>query len=224
MTAAHEGPPARADWLIASGTFVGRLRRLPNDAIASFLLVGFVVPRMTLAEATREAARRRPFLLGALRAGVVNYTAAARFLSEEVGGDPESVATALRRFAESLPDHETDDRRARVSMRSGLGEVDGVVEARDASDDGENVDVADPLLVVGDTALAPDTGSLTGVVATGDVDAAALVHALGRLDAAEVAVRAAGVADETLVVAVERRDGPDAVRIVEDALDAVPTR
>ena len=175
------------------------------------MLVAFVVSRMSLAEATREAARRRPFLLGALRAGVVNYTAAARYLSDEVDGDPESVATALRRFAESLPDCETDDRRARVSMRSGLGEVDP---------DGDE----DALLVVGDAGLAPGAGSLTGVVASGEVDAPALVHALGRLDAAEVSVRAAGVANGTLVVAVERHDGPDAVRIVEDALDAVPTR
>jgi hypothetical protein len=173
---------------------------------------------MSLAEATREAARRRPFLLGALRAGVVNYTAAARFLSEEIDGDPESVATALRRFAESLPDWEADDRRARVSMRSGLGEIDEVDEGSESG-----ADEADPLLVVGNAALAPDAGTLTGVVATGEVDAAALAHALGRLDAAGVGVRAAGVADEALVVAVERRDGPDAVRIVENALDAVPS-
>jgi hypothetical protein len=135
------------------------------------------------------------------------------------------VATALRRFAESLPDHETDDRRARVSMLSGLGEV-AEVDKKGGGGKGlegsEDADGVDPLLVVGDTALAPDAGSLTGVVATGDVDAAALVHALGRLDAADVSVRAAGVADETLVVAVERRGGPDAVRIVEGALDAVP--
>jgi hypothetical protein len=182
------------------------------------LLVGFVVSGMSLAEATREAARRRPFLVGALRAGVVNYTAAARFLSGDVDGDLESVATALRRFAESLPDHETDDRNARVSMQSGLGEMDEVAKGTES-----NAAETDPLLVVGDTALAPHAGSLTGVVATGEVDAPALAHALGRLDAAGVGVRAAGVADEALVVAVERRDGPDAVRIVEDALDAVPS-
>ena len=162
---------------------------------------------MSLAEETREAARRRPFLVGALRAGVVNYTAAARFLSEEVRGDPESVATALRRFADSLPDRETGTRRARVSMKSGLGETD---------------DVADALLAVGDTAFAPNAGSLTGILAEGDVDATALGHVLGRLAVEDVGVRAAGVAGEALLVAVERRDGPDAVRLVEDALEAVP--
>ena len=162
---------------------------------------------MSLAEDTRDAARRRPFLLAALRAGVVNYTAAARFLSDDVDGDTESIATALRRFAESLPAPETDSRTASVSMQSGLGETE---------------DPADAILAVGGTALAPDEGSLTGVVAAGDVDSRALAHVLGRLDAADVAVLAAGVAGDGLAVAVERRDGPDAVRVVEDALEAVP--
>ncbi|NHN58621.1 MULTISPECIES: hypothetical protein [Halorussus] len=162
---------------------------------------------MSLAEDTRDTARRRPFLLAALRAGVVNYTAAARYLSGDVDGDIESIATALRRFAESLPDPDPESRTAAVSMKSGLGETE---------------EPADALLAVGGTALAPDAGSLTGVVATGDVDARALAHVLWRLDAAGVDVRAAGVAGDGLAVAVERRDGPDAVRVVEDALDAVP--
>ncbi|PSP54801.1 hypothetical protein BRC82_08705 [Halobacteriales archaeon QS_1_67_19] len=162
---------------------------------------------MSLAEETREAARNRPFLLAALRAGVVNYTAAARFLADDVGGDPESVATALRRFAETLPDRTVAAREARVSMRSGLGEVD----RRD-----------DALLVIGDAALAPDGGSLTGVLATGETDPAALSHVLDRLAAACVEPRAAATAGESLLVVVERRDGPDALRVMEDALEAVP--
>ncbi|UPV99871.1 hypothetical protein M0R88_15295 [Halorussus gelatinilyticus] len=167
---------------------------------------------MSLAEETRAAARRRPFLVDALRAGVVNYTAAARELAEEMDGDPDndSVATALRRFADSLPDRDADSRSARVSMKSGLGEVEA------------SADAADALLAVGDTRLAPGEGSLTGVLASGDVAATALGHVLGRLDAEGVAVRAAGLAGESLLVAVERRDGPDALRVVEDALDAVP--
>ncbi|WP_135851134.1 DUF7523 family protein [Halorussus salinus] len=170
---------------------------------------------MSLAEETRAAARRRPFLVDALRAGVVNYTAAARLVADDIDGDPDrdSVATALRRFADSLPDSEPDSRDVRVSMQSGLGDVDA-----------ESTDAADALLSVGGTALAPGEGSLTAVLASGDVDAAALGHLLGRLAAEEVAVRAAGVAGGSLLVAVERRDGPDALRIAEDALDAVPTR
>ena len=164
---------------------------------------------MSLAEATRAAARRRPFLLAALRAGVVNYTAAARALSDEVEGDTESVATALRRFAESLPERGSESRDVRVSMQSGLGEVE--------EDD-------DPLLVVGSTALAPGAGSLTAILGEGEVDAPALAQVLGRLDADDVPVVAAGVAGDSLVVAVERRDGPNALRTVEDALAAVPAQ
>ncbi|WP_276301009.1 DUF7523 family protein [Halorussus lipolyticus] len=165
---------------------------------------------MSLSEETREEVRRRPFLLTALRAGVVNYTAAARSLADEIEGDPDSIATALRRFAESLPDYQPESRSARVSMRSGLG----VVERDDAT--------AEALLTVGDTALAPGEGSLTAVVVSGEVDGDALVHLLGRLRAAEIEVRTAAFAGDSLVVAVERRDGPDAVRIAEDASEAVP--
>jgi hypothetical protein len=165
---------------------------------------------MSLAEATRAAARRRPALLAALRAGVVNYTAAARYLSDEVEGDTESVATALRRFAESLADREVESRDVRVSMQSGLGEVE------------ETARTDDPLLSVGGTHLASGAGSLTGVVAEGDVDSGALAHVLGRLDAEEIAVRTTGVSEEMLVIVVERRDGPDALRVVENALTSVP--
>jgi len=167
---------------------------------------------MSLAEDARAAVRRRPFLLAALRAGVVNYTAAARALADDVDGDAESVATALRRFAETLSEPTVESRDARVTMTSGVG-------VRDAGD-GERAD--DPVLAVGGVALAPGAGSLTAVLATGAVDAAALSHVLGRLDAEGVAVRAAGIAEDALAVAVERRDGPDALRIAEDALAAVP--
>jgi hypothetical protein len=73
----------------------------------------------------------------------------------------------------------------------------------------------DPLLCVGGTALAADGGDGTAVVANGDVDATYLRKALGRLDAADVDVSAAGVAEGTAVVVVGRRDGADAVRTLE---------
>ena len=79
---------------------------------------------MTVAAEAREAVRERPFLETALRAGVVNYTAAARFL--EVG-DEEAVAAALRRYAGELDDYRPPDRRASVSMRSGVGDRKSVV-------------------------------------------------------------------------------------------------
>ncbi|WP_135830420.1 DUF7523 family protein [Halorussus halobius] len=174
---------------------------------------------MTLAEDAREAARRRPALLGALRDGVVNYTAAARSLADEVDGDAESVATALRRYAESLPDREREPRDVRVSMRSGLGETDGWPNAGGQTGPGD--DGGAPL-AVGDTGLEPGEGTLTAVVAEGEVDGRGLAHLLDRLDAAGVDVRSAGVAGGRLVVAVDRRDGPNAVRVAEDALATVP--
>jgi hypothetical protein len=165
---------------------------------------------MSLAKATREAVRRRPFLVAALRADVVNYTAAARFLADEIaiGDDTDAVSTALSRFADELGSYGTESREARVTMQSGLGRT-------------EETDNA--LLVVGDSGFAHGSGSLTGVVATGDVDVAAFSAVLSRLVAEDVDLIAAAVA-ESLVVVVERRDGANAVRFVEDALDAVPKR
>lgn len=161
---------------------------------------------MTLAERTREAVRSHPFLHAALRAGVVNYAAAARHL--DVGADDEdAVVAALRRYATDLPDRKTAAAAAPVSMQSGLGPAD---ESDDA------------LLTVGDTSLAPGAGSLTAIVASGAVDPDTLTHVLGRLATADVTPTAAGVGTETLVVVVERRDGADALRVVEDALEAVP--
>ena len=162
---------------------------------------------MSLAERTREAVRDRPFLRDGLRAGVVNYTAVARHLN--VDGDVDAVATALRRFAEELPAYETDSRSVRVTMESGMGRTE---------------DAADALLVLGDAALASAGGSLTGVLATGDVDARSLSAVLRRLAAAGVDVEAAAVAGDALLVVVEQRAGADAVRTVEDALGEVPTR
>lgn len=163
---------------------------------------------MSLAAEAREAVGRHPFLLAGLRAGVVNYTAAARFL--DVEGDDDAVATALRRYAAELPDRDPRPVDARVTMESGLG-------LADASAGDEAV------LSVGGTAVLGDAGDLTGVLAAGDVDAAALSAVLGRLDAAGVDVAAAGVAGEVMLVVVGRRDGAAALRIVEDALDGVPT-
>ena len=87
-------------------------------------------------------------------------------------------------------------------MRSGLGRSES----------------GDALLVVGDSRLADGSGTLTGILANGAVSPAILADVLGRLRTAGIAVELAGVGDETLVVAVERRDGPDALRVVEGAV------
>jgi hypothetical protein len=150
---------------------------------------------MSLAADTREAVRAHPFIYEGLRAGVVNYSAAARFLDV---GETDAVVAALRRYAEELPDLDERERDLRVTMHSGVGPAN-----------------EDPLLVVGDTALAADGGDWTAVVATGDVDPDLLRTVLGRCSAADVSVEAAAVGAEAVVVVVGRRDGPDVVRLVE---------
>jgi hypothetical protein len=155
---------------------------------------------MSLAERTRQAVRDRPFLHDALAAGVCNYTAAARFLDV---GDAEPVAAALRRYADDL-DPAPGAGDARVTMASGFGR-------------GEPGDPG-ALLAVGGTALVPDAGSLTAVRVAGEVPPRALELVLGRCRTAGVEVAAAGVAGDTLAVVVPRRDGPDALRRVEGAV------
>lgn len=165
---------------------------------------------MSLAAETRAAVRERPYLLSALRAGVVNYTAAAESL--DVEGDTDSVATALRRFADDLPDPTTEHRDATVRMRSGVGLA------------GEDVDAADGddrVVTVGGVEMVAADGPMTALVATGDVDARALSAAVDRLAAEDVVVDAAGVAHDELAIVVPRREGANALRIVEDALQEV---
>ncbi|MFB6164907.1 MAG: hypothetical protein ABEJ31_07095 [Haloarculaceae archaeon] len=165
---------------------------------------------MTLAARTREAVRANPFLYEALAAGVVNYAAAARFLADrgplDADADEEAVVAALRRYAEDLEGGAAlPDPGARVSMQSGVGVAPAA-------------EVAEPLVVVGETAVSEASGSATALLVTGAVDAEATRHALGRLAAAGIAVEAVAWAGETLVLVVGRRDGPDALRAVEDAL------
>ncbi|WP_313694636.1 DUF7523 family protein [Halorarum halobium] len=157
---------------------------------------------MTVAEDARAAVRARPYLFDALRAGVVNYAAAAETL--DIDAETDAVATALRRFGANL-DPPAVDADARVTMHGGVGPA--------GSDD-------DELLAVAGTGFTADGGDLTAVVAAGEVDARALEAALGRLRTAEVDVVATGLGDGELVVVVGRRDGATALRAVEAALDA----
>jgi len=132
---------------------------------------------MSLAADTREAVRDRPFLLDALRAGVVNYAAAAAWLTSTAGlnGDEEAIAAALRRFRDDLPAYATAEHSASVSMRSGVGVVDGPSALRED---------ADVLLRVGTVAVT-DEGDDTALLLTGDVGARTLAAALDALVAVE---------------------------------------
>ncbi|GAB3663321.1 DUF7523 family protein [Halopiger thermotolerans] len=168
---------------------------------------------MSLAAETRRAVADHPFLLTALRAGVVNYTAAARFLAADgLEGDTDAIATALRRYAEEVPDYETESRDIQVRMESGIGPLEGDESGGD-----------DALLTVGGAAFGPVDGDRTAIVATGDVDPAALADALARLSIEDVSPTAAAVAaaEGTMVIVVDRLEGANAVRAVEAALEGV---
>lgn len=168
---------------------------------------------MSLAAETRAAVRARPWLLSALRAGVVNYAAAAESL--DIDGDREAIATALRRFEADLSSIETETRDVTVRMRSGVELVDGDAEHATAGD-------ANAVLSVGGAAISPTGGGLTAITVDGEVDAQALTAVVGRLTAENVVVDAAGIAGGHLVVVVPRSDGATALRLVEDALATVP--
>ncbi|SIR84091.1 DUF7523 family protein [Natronorubrum thiooxidans] len=159
---------------------------------------------MSLAAETRRIADSQPFLVTALRAGVVNYTAAARFL--EVEGETDAVATALRRYAEALPAYETESRDVRVTMKSGIGPVETG---------------ADALVAIGGSGFGPNGGDQTALLATGGVDTAALAETLQRLALEDISPLAAAVADGSMVFIVDRLEGANALRTVENALDGV---
>ncbi|WP_436902788.1 DUF7523 family protein [Halovenus halobia] len=148
---------------------------------------------MTLAERARAAAREHPFMHDALAVGVLNYSAAARFLDV---GEEEAVAAALRRYGEQLdaPAREAD---VRVTMETGLGRGDG------------------GLLTVGDTGFVPGDGSLTAILVSGEVSLGLCRRVLGSCETAEIDVLGAGFGESVILVVVERRDGPDALRLVE---------
>lgn len=160
----------------------------------------------SLAERARAAVDASPSLRDALRTGVVNYAAAARSL--DVDGEEDALATALRRYADELPEYQVRSVRASVSMRSGVGPVDDETNE-------------DPLFSI-DGLQYGSGGESTALVASGDVDTTALGAVIHRLAVADITPEAAGVAGDTLVVIVERREGARAIRCVEDALEHVP--
>ncbi|AGB15977.1 hypothetical protein Halru_1364 [Halovivax ruber XH-70] len=161
---------------------------------------------MSLAAATRDAVDEYPFLVDALRAGICNYTAAARFL--DVDGEVDAVATALRRYGEALTEYETASRDVRVTMESGIEPV-------------EEPDAA--LLQVGEIALGPGRGDQTAIVATGEIDASGVAGAMARCRVDGIDLDAVSfVAGSTAAFVVSRRDGANALRGIENSFDAVP--
>lgn len=155
---------------------------------------------MNTAAAAREAIRRHPSLLVALRAGVLNYSAAARFLDLE---DVDAGAAALRRYANELPAYVGEPPELRIRV---LGEV------------GPISDPSEALLVVGETHLGEGEGDWSAVLATGEIapaDAGGILEAL-RVQGIEPV--AAGAEPGRFVLVVERGETHTAIRAVEETV------
>ncbi|SEH40822.1 hypothetical protein SAMN05192561_101697 [Halopenitus malekzadehii] len=184
---------------------------------------------MSLAADTRAAVRAHPFLHDSLRAGVLNHAAAAEWLLDhdpDLEGDPDAVATAIRRFGGNLEDVDHADVGASVSMRSGVDVVDraAIVDGNGRrNEDGENGQDGDthPLAIVGDVAVVPG-GNRTALRVTGSVAPGVLGHATDRLRIAGIEVRVCAAGGEAVLLVVDRSAGVDALRVLEDALTTVP--
>lgn len=156
---------------------------------------------MTIAERARTAAKEHPFILEGLREGVINYTAAARYLDV---GDVDAVAAALRRYATELEAAEREQTTdLRLRMVTGVGETDDPGEA---------------LLHVGDRSYVPESGSLTAIVATGAIPPWAIGWLRWELAERELTVHASGGDRDGLILLTDRGDGPAVLRIVERLL------
>jgi len=167
---------------------------------------------MSVAAATREAVRDRPALYDALRAGVLNYTAAADELP--VDGDREAIATALRRFADELAAEgpaPRSDRSITVRLHSDISPTDCPETL--LAIDGHGLVHAKAVPAGDEPAI--DTDGQTALQVTGDVDARLLAAAIDRLHIAEIPVAATGLTAESMVVVVPRRKGPTAVQLIE---------
>jgi hypothetical protein len=159
---------------------------------------------MNTAATTRAAVDRLPWLRRGLRAGLLNAAAVAGWL--DLPGDPESVAAAVRRYGADLEPLAADTPSVTVRMRAGLGH-------------GDTAD--DRILEVLGASIGGSGEGLTALVCTGDVDPQMLALCIDRLSVGSIVVDAAGVLDQTAVIAVPSRDGPAALRMIEDTLAAI---
>ncbi len=71
---------------------------------------------MSVAEQVKDYVQKRPYIQEALADGIVNYSALARKIEEEVDGGFEAVKMALRRNAEDL-------KQQRRTRRTNIGKV-----------------------------------------------------------------------------------------------------
>ena len=159
---------------------------------------------MNTAAATRAAIDRVPWLRRALRAGLLNAAAVAAWL--DIPADTDAVAAAVRRYGADLAPLEETAPSVTVRMRSGIG---------------HGPDDDDTILGVLDGAISGKGDGLTGIVCTGEVDASLLAVCIERLAAGSIVVDAAGIIASAAVIIVPQRDGPAALRMVEEAVTGV---
>lgn len=154
----------------------------------------------SIADRTRRAVRERPFLHAALRAGVLNYQAAARSLDVDGAGD--AIATALRRYAADLPP--APSATPTVRMRRNVSLVEDTTEPG--------------LLTVGSTSVRTDgDGDATALLLEG-TDIRGFARVTLALDLAESTPLAAAIADGTAVLVVSGDVGTRALRTVESVV------
>jgi hypothetical protein len=135
---------------------------------------------------------------------LLNATAVATWL--DLTGDTAAVAAAVRRYGADLDPLVVDAPSVTVRMRSGIGH-------------GEAAD--DRVLEVLGSSIGASGDGLTALVCTGEVDPPVLAACIDRLTAGSIIVDAAGMIEQTAVIVVPRRDGPAALRMIEDTLAAV---
>ncbi|MFB6268158.1 MAG: hypothetical protein ABEI31_10895 [Halodesulfurarchaeum sp.] len=158
----------------------------------------------SLAAETRAAVDARPFLKEALRAGVLNVAAAARYLDLE--GEQEAIATALRRYAEDLDPPERRERAIRVRMERRVADVEALLAV-----DGEAPGATE---IARDGDSSPDP---TAIIASGDVDPRFVATVLARFADESLSLIGVGVTADCAVFVVPNGSGSTALRFVEES-------
>lgn len=152
---------------------------------------------MSLASRTRDTVKKYPCIHEALRTGVINYSAAARFLP--VSGDTEAIASALRRYAEELPDPTPKPRDISITMHTSY-----------------------PDQLTGLPAEIPepsDEGPVTWLCVSGDITPVLVGSVLLGCKIHEIPVLAVTATDGTAVLSVPRSAGAAALRCMENVID-----
>jgi|TARA_Y100000817_G_scaffold307468_1_gene293978 hypothetical protein len=139
---------------------------------------------MSLAAITRREVRKTPYLYDAIRAGIVNYSAAARMLDLE--GQDTAVSVSLQRLNKELPPLEMARIDANITISS--DEINQQVK----------------------------------IVVEGPVDAKILSHFILVCHMNEIQIIEASISMGEIQIVVEWKEGPNALRIIERALESIP--